>query len=400
CLAVLVLMALMKVAGRWGFRRVVGGLTAVYLSFVYIFFKYSNPIKLVEEVGKFYPNVDLYLAQLDPTFTRYLPNHWISEFLFFLAKNDLFAALKYGALLVAVTSAAFVLVLLVANAFYYKSWLVAFQVQASSAMPSATQRRRLVDFRRKSFFSPVVDALLKKEFFQFFREPSQWIHLSLLLVLVTVFVMSVRKLNFMFNVPDLPALTYLVLFAFSGFLSASLALRFVFPMISLEGNSFWSILSAPVSPRTMYVAKYVLALVLVSILALVVSYFSNSSFVRFTREGVLLGFGMFTSFWISLAMVSVNLGLGGYFVNFQEKNPIRIASSQGATLTFLITLVFLIVLVATAVIPLSVYFEALGTGRPYSSGLFVGPSLVFMVLSLILSVVGFLIGLRSLKRDF
>jgi len=63
----------MKSASRWGFRKVMSR-CLVYFTVIYIFFKFSNPIKLVEQVGHS-PNFDLYLAHLDHR-SRILPNHW------------------------------------------------------------------------------------------------------------------------------------------------------------------------------------------------------------------------------------------------------------------------------------------------------------------------------------
>jgi hypothetical protein len=72
---------------------------------------------------------------------------------------------------------------------------------------------------------------------------------------------------------------------------------------------------------------------------------------------MLLWFGIFNAFWISLTMVSFNLGLGGFFANYLERNPIRAASTQGATLTFLASLLYLIVIVVIILIPVSGYFR-------------------------------------------
>ena len=53
CLAVLILMAIMKLAGRIGFRKVMAGLFALYFFFIYLFFNSSNPITLVEKAQSF-----------------------------------------------------------------------------------------------------------------------------------------------------------------------------------------------------------------------------------------------------------------------------------------------------------------------------------------------------------
>ncbi len=404
CVAVLILMGIMRMAGRWGFRRVMAGLGGLYLVLVYLFFRYSNPIKLVEEVGQFYPNVDLYLAQLDPSFAKYLPNHWVAECLFFLSKGDLLQAVPFAALLLAVTAGMFVLVLLVSDRYYYRSWLVAFHAQTSRAVPRRARALRWTDFRRPSVLRSQVEVLLKKEFFQFFREPSQWIHLGVMAVLMVVFVSSVRRLDFLLKVPDLPLYTYITLFAFSGFLSASLALRFVFPMISLEGLSFWALLSMPVRRGLVYRVKFLIGFVLVGLLALVVAYFSNAPFVRMAGEKTsLLWFGLFSTLLMSLAMVSLNLGLGAYFVNYQERNPIRIASSQGATLSFLLNLFFLIFSIGLFVLPLTEYFEAWLLDRPLPDNimlLFSAAGTILALVVFVVSLLGTVVGLRSLRRDF
>jgi len=400
-IAVLILMGLMKLAAKIGFRRIMALLSGVYLLSVYMFFRFSNPIRLIEETARYYPNVDINLAQLDPFFVKFLPNHWVAEFLYFLSRGEVERGVPMGMLLLLSAAGMFVLALYVAHRFYYRSWLVTFQVQAESNIPRAKDKVRFFDFRKPSIFPPQLESILKKEYFSFFREPSQWIHLGVMIILISVFVSSIRGLNFILRVADLPALTYLVLFAFGGFLSSSLSLRFAFPLISLEGNAFWALRSMPVTMRHLYNTKFFIGFIVVGLLAFAVSYFGNIPFVRLTPTNrVLLWFGLYSAFIMSLAMTGLNMGLGGYFVNFQEKNPIRIASSQGATLTFLLTLVYLIIIVAIIFIPISAYFDAIFYGRFFSPHRLIPPSAVFGIISAVLLVFGYTVGYRSLQRDF
>jgi ABC-2 type transport system permease protein len=394
-------MALMKIAGRWGFRRVMGGLSVVYIGLIYLFFKVSNPIKLVEEVNKYYPYVDEYFMSLDPGFLKYLPNHWVSEFMLYMARDQLAHALPFAGILLGVTAACFVLCLLIAHRFYYKSWLITFHMQVTANSPRTYERVRRFDFRKPSRLTPELEALVKKEFFQFFREPSQWIHLAVLVILIVVFVSSLRGLRFAIRFAELQLLTYLVLFAFSAFLSSSLSLRFIFPMISLEGLPFWSVLSSPFPLRKLYTLKLLIGFGLVGVTAAFVATFMNLPFRRLTPDAIyLLWFGIFSSLSIALAMVCMNLGLGGYFANYQEKNPIRVASSQGATLTFLVSLVYLVFLVLVVILPLSRFFEAAFLRIGFDpQGLLVS-SILLGVVSGIAAVVGTIVGLSSLKRDF
>jgi ABC-2 type transport system permease protein len=401
CIAVLVLMSVVKVASKWGFRKVMTGLAVLYFGIVVLFFQFSNPIRQVQEVNAHGVNVDAYFRGLESGILSYLPNTWVSDVLYFMARGETNLALLSAVQLLALTLAVFMVVLFVADRFYFKSWLATFEFQARSNTVESGKRIKLFDFRKSSFLSPQMESLMKKEYFQFFREASQWVHLGVMVVLVGVFAISVGNLNPTLRVTEIQTLTYLVLYAFGGFLSCSLALRFVFPAISLEGRAFWSQLSAPVDLRKVYVVKFVIGFLVVLLLALLVAIFSNEPFVRLTQaRPVLMYFGIFSAFWVSITLVALNLGLGGYFANFQEKNPIRVASSQGATLTFLVSLVYLFVLVSVVIVPLSQYFQSLFLFFPFDMRSIVVPGTLVGALSAALTGFAIVVGLRSLARDF
>lgn len=400
-IAVLVLMAIMKLASRIGFRKVMALLFLVYFGFVSMYFSSFNPIRIVEQVNRFYPIADSFLASFEPGFLKYLPNQWVSQFLYNLARGNQGAAAANVGLLLCTTIGAFAASLIVAQKFYYKSWLVSMQVQAASSVPYTSDVKRWFDFRSSSILPHQLEALLKKEYFQFIREPSQWIHFLVMVVLTFIFVFAVGNLNLRLRVTEIQLLTYLVLFAFGGFLTSSIALRFVFPMVSLEGPSFWLLLSSPIDRRKLWVVKFLLGFSVVIILALVVAVATNIPFVRMTASRPLLMYGgLFTAFWISLTMVSMNLGLGGFFANFTEKNPIRLASSQGATLTFLGTLLYLFVVVTILILPLNSYFQYIFIFREFNPAIIVVPGTIVAMVSTALIGFSFVFGLNSLNRDF
>lgn len=401
-LAVLVLMAIMKLAGQLGFRKVMGMLFLLYFGIVFVYFKSFNPMGLVEQVNRRYPFLmDGDLASLKPAILAYLPNQWVSGFLYETALGNIQNGLANVALLLCVTVSTFYVVLKVARKFYYRSWLVSLQVQAASSVPYASNAKRFFDFRSSSMLTPQLEALLKKEYFQFIREPSQWIHFLVMLVLTALFVLSIGNLNLRLRVTEIQFLTYVVLFSFGGFLTSSIALRFVFPMVSLEGEAFWLLLSAPIDRKKVYMLKFVLGLLVLIVIALFVAFATNVPFIRLmpTRP-LLLYAGIFTSFWISLTMVSMNLGLGGFFANYAEKNPIRLASSQGATLTFLASLIYLVAVVAVLIIPLNSYFQLIYAFRVFDMSSIVVPGTILAMLSTAITGFSFAFGINSLRRDF
>ncbi len=400
-LAVLVLMAIMKAAGRFGFRTVMGGLFVVYALIIGVFFQYSNPVALVERVQHARLTAETDIAELLPGFLAYLPNQWVADFLHALARGEGARALGSAGILLGAAIAVFLVVIFVAKRFYYRSWMVSLQVQSLALAPYNPHRLHLIDFRRGHSFAPQVEVLLKKELFSFLREPSQWIHFIVMIVLTGLFVISVSNLNLRLRVVDVQILTYLVLFAFGGFMTCSLALRFVFPMIGLEGKQFWVLRGGPVDLRKVYFLKFAIGFVVVLFIAECIAFASNIPFVRFSgRRPLLLWFGVYEAFWISLAVVSMNLGFGAVFANYNEKNPIRAASSQGATLTFLFTLFFLLVHIGIVLLPLVDYFTSLFHFTRFDLTRVVVPGTALAVVSMLVSVFALAVGLRAARRDF
>jgi ABC-2 type transport system permease protein len=398
CIGVLVLMSLVKVASKFGFRKVVTGIASLYIVIVVVFFKFSNPITMLEGAGRLQT---LSLSSSGGGILSFMPNALASNVLYYATMDKLLLSIGNAALLLLVTSAMFTFVLFIGRRYYYRTWLMTFEFQAKSNTVASGRRTKLFDFRKHSYLPPQLEVLLKKEFFQFFRESSQWMHLLLLLVLVLVFAISIQNINVSLRVAEILTVGYLILYAFAGFLSCSLALRFVFPAVSLEGKAFWTQLSAPIKLNKVYILKFAIGIVLVFLPALLTSILSNYPYVRMTeRRPLLMYFGLFSTAWVTLTLVSLNLGLGAYFANYQEKNPIRVASSQGATLTFLVSLVYLVTLVSIVIIPLQDYFQSLFRFLPFDMSVIVAPGTTVAMLSAGLSAFALVVGYRSLQRDF
>ena len=100
--------------------------------------------------------------------------------------------------------------------------------------------------------------LVFKEIRLFFRDTTQWSQLILLAVLVVVYVFNVKFLPLtqagvtFFLVNVIPFLNLVL----AGFVLASIAARFLFPGVSLEGRTMWLLRSSPMSMRDLLWAKF------------------------------------------------------------------------------------------------------------------------------------------------
>jgi ABC-2 type transport system permease protein len=395
-LAIMILFGLMLLASRVRFRQLIGALLCLYLASVFVYFKLVNPVQLTEQVMKFYPNVNEYFSQFDPKFVTFLPNHWIADALYYIVRGDLRAAAPYVEVLLLATIAAVVFVHLLAWRFYYPTWLVAHELRFVRK-ENSSRRMPFFDLEKESIFNSQTEVLLKKDFWQFFREPSQWLHLLILLFLVVVFIVSLSSAQLNVSVPFLQAVSYLGIMTFNGFLIASIALRFVFPAMSLEGLSFWSLRSGPVPIKKVFLLKFVTLFLFILVVAELLSILSNYSLREHTP---LVLATIVTSLCFSIGLVGLNLGAGAYFANYREKNAIRVASSQEASLTFLLSLGFLLLVVAILFLPVQQYFQYFVLGRKYSEASLTAGLLIIFGLSVLIASMASFVGLRSLERDF
>ena len=128
--------------------------------------------------------------------------------------------------------------------------------------------RRAVGARRHdaaglghALFSPLGilrRELVLKELRLFFRDTTQWSQLILLAVLVVVYVFNIKYLPLrgegmtFFLVNVIPFLNLVL----AGFVLASVAARFIFPSVSLEGRTLWLLRSSPMPVRDLLWAKF------------------------------------------------------------------------------------------------------------------------------------------------
>jgi ABC-2 type transport system permease protein len=396
-IAVLVLMALIKVASRIGLRSLLAIVSALYLSAVYLYFRITNPVQLVGEVMKHYPDVNDYFGYLDPPFVQYLPNHWVTEFFYWSVNGDTARAMPYFFLLFLTMLGLIVFAGLVARRFYYESWLAASDAAAMGGPRSRVLRFRFLEFDRPWFLKPQTEVLLKRDMWVFFREPSQWLHLLLMIVLLVIFLISVGTLDMKLTQPFLQAVSFLIIFLFNGFLVASISLRFVFPMVSLEGDAFWCVRSSPMGLKRLYWHKFIVSFLAVLVLS---EALAISSTAMMEKSRILIQLAAVCSAFVALALTSLNIGAGSYFAVFKEKNPIRVASSQGASLTFLGSMVYLTIVVSILLLPLQKYYETLMGKGISDRGLMYLPVAAVFVFSLLVVLLATGVGLKSIKRDY
>jgi hypothetical protein len=163
----------------------------------------------------------------------------------------------------------------------------------------------------------------------------------------------------------------------------------------MEGDVFWCVRTSPVHVRKVFLYKTVAAILVVSLIA---QCLSVTLVYAFERDAGLTLVAAVVTLCMTLTLVGLNVGGGSYFAMYKEKNPVRVASSQGASLTFLASMVYLSVVIAVLMIPLTKYFVAIDLAPQSTMQWAVRPLIIISVISLAGFGISTAVGVRTISR--
>ena len=205
--------------------------------------------------------------------------------------------------------------------------------------------------------------LVLKELRVFFRDPTQWSQLILIAVLVVVYVINIKYLPLSGNgitrrlVNIVPWLNL----GLAGFVLASIAARFIFPAVSMEGRTLWLLRSSPLPMRQLLWAKFwtgtiPLLVLAVGIVGVTDALMQVTPFVFVTS--------ILSVTLITFAVAGMALGLGTVFPQYETENAAQIPTSFGG-LVFMIASTGLVgIVVVLEARPMLLYANSILLGTP------------------------------------
>jgi ABC-2 type transport system permease protein len=209
--------------------------------------------------------------------------------------------------------------------------------------------------------------LVMKELRVFFRDSTQWSQLILLAVLVVVYVVNIRYLPLtgdgmtFFIVNVIPFLNL----ALSGFVLASIAARFLFPAVSLEGRTWWLLRSSAMSMRDLLWAKFWTGTLPLLVLAVGIVSVTN---VLLQVSPFMFAVSVGTITLVTFAIAGLAIGFGTLYPRFESENAAQIPTSFGGLL-FMMTAIGLIgVVLLLEARPIYTWLGARSAGETVPSG--------------------------------
>jgi ABC-2 type transport system permease protein len=229
-----------------------------------------------------------------------------------------------------------------------------FARESASSRASHRALRSLGNLRRE---------LVLKELRLFFRDTTQWSQLILLAVLVVVYVFNIKYLPLrgegitFFLVNVVPFLNLVL----AGFVLASIAARFIFPSVSLEGRTLWLLRSSPMPVRDLLWAKFWVGTTPLLVLALGIVGVTDA---LLQVSDFMFAVSVMTIAFMTLALCGMALGFGTLFPQFETENAAQIPTSFGGLVFMIASIALISAVVVLEARPVYSYLSAQFYGTP------------------------------------
>lgn len=338
-------------------REILSVIAVVAAGGVVLAFRLLRPERLVRPEG--FRSLMDFLAVLRTPTSPLLPSEWV--------RSGVMGWLRYEGdalpflLLWSTAAALVVLGALAHRALYQRAYS-----KAQESAGRATTRRNSAASLLLSPLPITRRELVLKELRVFFRDTTQWSQLILLVVLVFVYVFNVRFLplggdGVTFFLANLVPFLNLIL---AGFVLASVAARFLFPTVSMEGRTWWLLKASPLSMRDLLWAKFWVGTVPLVLLALGI-VFTTDILLGVSEFMTAVSVGTITL--MTFALAGLAIGFGTVFPQFETENAAQIPTSFGGLLFMMTAITLIGAVVMLEARPVYVYLSARAFGTPLDS---------------------------------
>jgi len=370
--------------------------SAALIALAYLLLRLIRPERLASpnELAGF----AAFLAGFEAPASPFLPSTWAVEVLMPSLGQRAGEPLFYLGMLISTAAMAYVACALVVERVFLAAWSRAQEGRVRAAGERTLSRW----LRNATAPAPHLPGLLfVKDCTIFFRDPTQWSQLLLLLALVVVYVYNFSVLPIDDGSALAATLRDVVAFANLGlaaFVTASVAVRFVYPAVSLEGRSWWVLRSAPVPLGAIWWSKFWIAFLPLALLGELLIVVTG----RFlgTAPALTLVF-MATLLLVIAAIVSMGLAFGAAYPRLDTHNAAQIATGFGGVVYMVACLGLIAAVIALELWPISRLFWNRFATAPIGTtdaGIIAGAFGGVVVLTVVACVLARRSALRSLAR--
>ena len=369
-----------------------------FVLLIFLLIKTARPTGFQVAFTEDFRALNLFINNLRVNAHPFTPNFWFASSLQSFATERYNLLLLYSLSLVATCLFLGRLLWIIGKRMYYSTWVVSSEslILFRQRAFTGTVRTPLTYFFKG--ISRSLQALILKDIKLFIRTPKQWAQFLLLLSLLIIYLYFLSFIPQFIEIETWRTIIALINFGFSGYILATLTVRFAFPSISLEGRSFWVLGSAPLNLKKLFLEK----LGFFSLIFLLIA--EATTMVSSWLLGIYEIYGLFTYisiFFMSIVLCSLAVGLGAIFPDFTETNPAKIASSAGGVFCVVASLLYVGVMVAIIALPASRYTMYLVMGTEFP-GVEIIASIIFLIFwNILYLLIPLRLGLKAIsQREF
>ena len=352
---------------------------------IYILFRMLRPEQLVDPDA--FPTLVQYLTAMRGPVSPLLPSSWASDALAPLLRKNAREAGFFLLMLWSTALAGIVIAEWVCGRIYYAGWS-----RSQEGKKARLSRSRAADlfFRIAVLpFRGTMRAIVLKDIKLFFRDTSQWSQLFLLMALTVVYIYSFKLLPLeraplpTFYIQNI--ISFLNL-AMVGFVTSAVAVRFVFPAVSLEGESFWIVRSSPLPLKDFLWAKFWSSVLPLLGLSEVLIVLSN---ILLKVSGLMMIIGVVTVFLMTIGIAALGVGMGAAFPRFRYENVAQIPTGFGGIAYMIVTMVFIGSVITLEAWPVYRIFlaQTMGAGMGPAKVAWIALTFLLVIALIVLSVI-------------
>ncbi len=290
-------------------------------------FRFLRPERLVDPEA--FATALVYLKALKTPAPLYLPSTWAFDSMKALLYGNLTEGMFQVALLWSFAGVIVFMVIIIAEAIYFKGLSKTKTAQIRLFAPKVTRIRFL------TFLSRPVKAFAVKEIRTFFRDQTQWSQLFLVAALVVIYIYNFNVLPIEkapIKTVYLQNLLSFLNMGLAGFVLTAVAARFAYPAVSTEKEAFWLVKSAPIPLANYLWIKFFIYYLPLLMLTEILIVATN---ILLKVSPFMMGLSIINIFFMVPGVVSMAIGLGAAYPDFKSENPAQTVTSFGG-LVFMI----------------------------------------------------------------
>jgi ABC-2 type transport system permease protein len=329
------------------------------------------------------------LGRLQFSEHRLLPSWWLSSGLLEAARTDPTEASWAESLLF--------LSLLISNALMLRVAAVALgaRIYRTSYSELRTERARRRPSKRfwldravmrcTPLLTHQMRLLIVKDLRLFRRDPVQWSQFMIFFGLLALYFANIRRFSYDVNYTAWVNMISFLNLAVVGLILSTFTTRFIFPMLSLEGQRFWVLSMLPIRRDSILWCTFLL---------IVLSDFMLSI------SPLIVAIHQLICLLLCAGLSGIAVGLGAKMPDLREESPSKIAAGFGGTLSLVISAIYIILIVLLTALPAHFYLSSLQTDAAphWVSGWLVAGTAGACITGLVATLVPMTIGLRAFRK--